>query len=99
MKIVVQFFLAVCLLLRVGFAQQQDTLNHPKPDSVSAVKIFELGEITITASMHNQMVGRISSAGMESNNKMEVSRALNMLSGISLTASGPERIHGNSQRF
>ena len=89
MKIIVQFFLAVCLLPRVGFTQQQDTLNHPKPDSVSGVKIFELGEITITAFLHNQMGGRINSADMESNNKMEVSRALNMLSGINLTASGP----------
>ena len=70
----------------IGFAQQ----NNPKtPDSLKISNIFNLGEVVITNHQNKDTLNRITSKAMESQNKMEVSKALNMLPGVSLTASGP----------
>ncbi|MEO9003285.1 MAG: TonB-dependent receptor [Ginsengibacter sp.] len=89
MKINLKLLLAICLIPFAGFAQQSDTITQPRPDSIAIVKIFQLGEITIAGKKSNEMTTRISATDMESANKMDVSNALNMISGISLTASGP----------
>jgi len=70
----------------IGFAQQ----NNPKaPDSLKISNVFNLGEVIITNHQNKDTLNRITSKAMESQNKMEVSKALNMLPGVSLTASGP----------
>lgn len=70
----------------IGFAQQ----NNPKtPDSLKISNVFNLGEVVITNHQNKDTLNRITSKAMESQNKMEVSKALNMLPGVSLTASGP----------
>ncbi|KAF2337294.1 TonB-dependent receptor plug domain-containing protein [Flavobacterium nitrogenifigens] len=70
----------------IGFSQQ----NNPKaPDSLKISNVFNLGEVIITNHQNKDTLNRITSKAMESQNKMEVSKALNMLPGVSLTASGP----------
>ncbi|MBL0736617.1 TonB-dependent receptor [Flavobacterium sp. GN10] len=70
----------------IGFAQQ----NNPKtPDSLKISNVFNLGEVVITNHQNKDTLNRITSKAMESQNKMEVSKALNMLPGVSLSASGP----------
>ncbi len=72
----------------IGAAQTQEALQSIKPDSTKR-KIFQLGEVTIAADRDGEMMNRISSMNMEEQNIMEVSKALNLLPGINLTASGP----------
>ncbi|MDQ8010838.1 MAG: TonB-dependent receptor [Flavobacterium nitrogenifigens] len=70
----------------IGFSQQ----NNPKaPDSLKISNVFNLGKVIITNHQNKDTLNRITSKAMESQNKMEVSKALNMLPGVSLTASGP----------
>ncbi|HRP33916.1 MAG TPA: TonB-dependent receptor [Agriterribacter sp.] len=89
MKILFFLFISPFLIPAMGFAQLQTVKQPPVPDSVRKTQVFELGEIVITAPGSNRMNDRITQSEMESNNRTEVSRALNMLSGINLTASGP----------
>lgn len=79
-------FLVFLLFPLVGFSQQ----NNSKPaDSLKNSNVFILGEVIITHHENKDTLNRITSKTMESQNKMEVSKALNMLPGVSLTASGP----------
>lgn len=79
-------FLIFLLFPLVGFSQQ----NNSKPaDSLKNSNVFILGEVIITHHENKDTLNRITSKTMESQNKMEVSKALNMLPGVSLTASGP----------
>ncbi|GAA6766155.1 TonB-dependent receptor [Flavobacterium sp. CGRL1] len=79
-------FIAFLLFPLIGFSQQ----NNSKPaDSLKNSNIFILGEVIITNHQNKDTLNRVTSKTMESQNKLDVSRALNLLPGISLTASGP----------
>ncbi len=70
----------------IGFSQQ----NNPTPtDSIKPSNVFMLGEVIVTNHQNKDTLNRVTSKTMVSQNKMDVSRALNMLPGITLTASGP----------
>ncbi|MBS1949100.1 MAG: TonB-dependent receptor [Bacteroidetes bacterium] len=83
----VKILLALHLMPLMALAQQPGLAKTLPVDS-AAPNIFQLGEITVWASKNSEMMSRASSVNMESQNKMEVSKALNMLPGINLTASG-----------
>ncbi|MFH6998922.1 TonB-dependent receptor plug domain-containing protein [Flavobacterium sp. FlaQc-57] len=68
------------------FCQQN---NSNQTDSLKTSNIFILGEVIITNHKDKDTLNRITSKTMESYNKMEVSAALNLLPGITLTSSGP----------
>lgn len=79
-------FLAFLLFPLIGFSQQ----NNSKPiDSLKTSNIFILGEVLVTNHQNKDTLNRVTSKTMEAQNKMEVSKALNMLPGVTLTASGP----------
>lgn len=67
-------------------SQTKDSLKVQKNDSLSS-KIFSLGEVTITTTRENNIT-RLTRADIGGQNKLEVSKALNMLSGITLTSFG-----------
>lgn len=79
-------FIVFILFPLIGFSQQN---NSKTADSLKVSNVFNLGEVIITNHQDKDTLNRITSKTMESQNKMEVSRALNMLPGVSLTASGP----------
>lgn len=83
-----QLLLMAGMIPIITFSQNQDTLKSNKSDS-STTKIFHLGEVAVSTNQKNEMTGRITRDNMETQNRYEVSRSLNMLSGINLTASGP----------
>lgn len=83
------FFISFCFIPRLGLAQKQNRVQAINKDSIKTPSVFELGEITITIPKSRDMMNRISASEMELNNKMEVSKALDMLPGVILTASGP----------
>lgn len=70
----------------LGFSQQN---NSAPIDSIKKSNIFMLGEVVITNHQNKDTLNRVTSKTMESQNKMDVSRALNLLPGVTLTASGP----------
>jgi iron complex outermembrane receptor protein len=74
------------LLPLIGFSQQS---NPDQTESTKKTKMFALGEVIINSNKTKDSLNRLTTKKMESQNKMEVSRALNMLPGITLTASGP----------
>ena len=80
--IVLAFLMPIIALSNTQGADQSSTVDSTK------MKAFHLGEVTIIADRGDEMNNRISSIVMEQHNKMEVSKALNMLPGINLTASG-----------
>ena len=79
-------FIPFLLLPLIGFSQQN---NSNVIDSVKTSNVFMLGEVIITNHQNKDTLNRVTSKTMESQNKMEVSKALNLLPGINLTASGP----------
>lgn len=79
-------FAAFLLFPLIGFSQQNKTNQI---DSLKTSNVFILGEVIITQNKNNDTLNRVTSKKMESQNKMEVSRALNLLPGVTLTASGP----------
>jgi iron complex outermembrane receptor protein len=74
------------LLPFLGFSQQD---NSAPTDSIKKSNIFMLGEVVVTNHQNKDTLNRVTSKTMESQNKMDVSRALNLLPGVTLTASGP----------
>lgn len=74
------------LLPLIGFSQQN---NSTLIDSIKKSNVFILGEVLITNHQNKDTLNRVTSKTMESQNKMDVSRALNLLPGVTLTASGP----------
>jgi iron complex outermembrane receptor protein len=74
------------LIPLIGLSQQK---NSTPADSVKTSNVFMLGEVTITHHQDKDSLNRLTSKTMDSQNKMDVSRALNMLAGVTLTASGP----------
>ena len=79
-------FIAFLLFPLIGFSQQ----NNSKPtDSLKTSNVFILGEVIVTNHQNKDTLNRVTSKTIESQNKLEVSRALNLLPGINLTASGP----------
>lgn len=85
MKTKLMFMLTVIPI--IVFPQNQDTILNHKFDSLSN-NIFKLGEITVTASTKAENLDRITRKNMENQNRFEVSRSINMLPGVNLTASG-----------
>ena len=83
MKIKITAFLLFPL---IAMSQQK---NQIQVDSVKTSNIFELGEVIITNHKNKDTLNRVTSKTMEAQNKMEVSKALNLLPGVTLTASGP----------
>lgn len=79
-------FIAFLLFPLIGYSQQN---NSTPTDSLKTSNIFILGEVIVTRHHNRDTLNRVTSKTMESQNKMEVSKALNMLPGVSLTASGP----------
>lgn len=79
-------FAVFMLFPLIGFTQQNKTNEI---DSLKTSNVFILGEVIITQNQHKDTLNRVSSSKMESQNKMDVSRALNLLPGVTLTASGP----------
>jgi len=70
----------------IGFCQQN---NSVPTDSVKPSNIFMLGEVIVTQHQNKDTLNRVTSKVMEAQNKIDVSRALNLLPGVTLTASGP----------
>lgn len=83
MKIKITVFL---LFPFIAMSQQKKQIQV---DSVKTSNVFELGEVIITNHKNKDTLNRITSKTMEAQNKMEVSKALNLLPGVTLTASGP----------
>ncbi|WP_409417563.1 TonB-dependent receptor plug domain-containing protein [Flavobacterium sp. PS2] len=83
MKLKIIMFLLFPL---IGLCQQN---NSVAVDSVKPTNMFMLGEVIIKNNKTKDMLNRVTTKKMESQNKMDVSQALNMLPGVSLTASGP----------
>ncbi|MBV6477869.1 MAG: Vitamin B12 transporter BtuB [Ignavibacteria bacterium] len=83
-----KLFIVLFMIPALGISQTEDTLNKSKMDSL-ATMTFRLGEINITASREVDISATITKKNMESQNRFEVSRVLNILPGINLTASGP----------
>ncbi|OIV43411.1 TonB-dependent receptor plug domain-containing protein [Flavobacterium johnsoniae] len=79
-------FLTFLLFPLIGFSQQN---NSKYADSLKTSNIFMLGEVIITNHKNKDTLNRVTTKAMEAQNKMDVSKALNMLPGINLTASGP----------
>ena len=77
----------VGLIPMIGFSQTRRSIKTTVSDTAK-YKVFQLGEINIVANKGDEMINRITTVTMLEQNKMEVSKALNMLPGISLTASG-----------
>ncbi len=83
MKLKIIMFLLFPL---IGLCQQ----NNPVAiDSVKNSNMFMLGEVIIVSNKTKDTLNRVSVKKMESQNKMDVSQALNMLPGVNLTVSGP----------
>lgn len=78
--------IAFLLFPLIGFSQQN---NSTPTDSIKPSNVFMLGEVIVTNHQNKDTLNRVTSKTMVSQNKMDVSRALNMLQGITLTASGP----------
>lgn len=78
--------IAFLLFPLIGFSQQNNTTPT---DSIKPSNVFMLGEVIVTNHQNKDTLNRVTSKTMVSQNKMDVSRALNMLPGITLTASGP----------
>lgn len=70
----------------IGLCQQN---NSVATDSVKNANMFMLGEVVIINNKTKDTLNRVTTKKMESQNKMNVSQALNMLPGVSLTTSGP----------
>ncbi|WP_300490014.1 TonB-dependent receptor [Flavobacterium sp.] len=81
------FFVLIMMIPSWGKAQNQES-NRVVSDSVTPA-FFQLGEVRITAFRKSVIKDRISQVAMEAHNKVEVSRSLNLLAGVNLTASGP----------
>lgn len=79
-------FAVFMLFPLIGFSQQDKTTEK---DSLKISNVFNLGEVIITNATNKDTLNRVTSQKMESQNKLEVSRALNLLPGVTLTASGP----------
>ncbi|OXA94112.1 TonB-dependent receptor plug domain-containing protein [Flavobacterium hercynium] len=79
-------FAVFMLFPLLGFSQQTPTSAN---DSLKASNVFMLGEVIVTHHQNKDTLNRVTSAKMESQNRVDVSRALNMLPGVTLTASGP----------
>jgi iron complex outermembrane receptor protein len=79
-------FLTFLLFPLIGFSQQN---NSKYADSLKTSNIFMLGEVIITNHKNKDTLNRVTTKAMDAQNKMDVSKALNMLPGINLTASGP----------
>ncbi len=76
------------LLPIIGYSQVHDSLKNNFSDQSKSL-IFNLGEITITAKRNLYLNRRVSIKKIDEQNIVEVSRVLNFLPGINITASGP----------
>ncbi|MCP2025248.1 iron complex outermembrane receptor protein [Flavobacterium sp. HSC-32F16] len=79
-------FIVFMLFPLICLSQQNNTVQS---DSVKVSNVFMLGEVIVTHQQDKDTLNRVTAKAMESQNKMDVSRALNMLPGVILSASGP----------
>lgn len=89
MRVSVLVILGICCLSVPGMAQELASQLPERIDSVRNDKVFQLGEVTIIGNRKPELTTRISIRQMESQDKWEVSKALNMIAGMNLTAVGP----------
>lgn len=82
-----QILLIVCLLPVAAFLQNKDTTATIQSDSITN-KIFQLGEVVVVASKNDDISERVTKENMENLNRFEVSKSLDILPGITATASG-----------
>lgn len=82
-----QILLVAIMIPILVLSQNQDTLKNDYLDTLGT-KTFQLGEVVISANSKDEIAGRITQTTMETQNRYEVSRSLNMLPGISLTSFG-----------
>ena len=88
MRIKRKLFAVVSMMPIMALSQHQDTINVSHLDSLSN-KVFLLGEVNVIAPSKKEISGKITQEDMESQNRHDVSHALNMLPGVTLTSSGP----------
>lgn len=69
------------------YAQQRDTIPATRTDTAVA-RIFQLGEVTITAMRPAPGQDRVTAATMEAQARMDVVQAMNLLPGITATSFG-----------
>lgn len=89
MKVKKLFILGLCCLPFIGLAQESERATLDRIDSVRNDKVFQLGEVIIVANQKPELSTRINLHQMESQNKLEVSRAINMIAGVNLATVGP----------
>jgi iron complex outermembrane receptor protein len=90
----IKLLLTLSLFPIICFSQQQ----NPKTDSTSTTRTFSLGEVTIVAVKNEDTLNSVKSETMDALDRFEVSKALNILPGISLTNVGPRNESGVSVR-
>lgn len=79
----------VAFLIPILALSQKPEVSSSSGDTTTLRKnVFKLGEVTITARHYEKFSDQISKKEMDEQNKMEVSRSINMLSGVTLTAFG-----------
>lgn len=81
-RIVFTLFFLACIQVSISQNIQRRT------DSISEDKIFKLGDVTVVGKMYNELNNKISSNKMEKSTALDVSHALNVLPGITLTSVG-----------
>lgn len=79
-------FIPFLLLPLLGLSQQKSVSQN---DSLKTSNVFMLGEVVVIHHQNKDTLNRVTSKKIESQNKLEVSTALNLLPGVTLTASGP----------
>ncbi len=82
-----KILILTCWLPLFATTQQTDSTNITKPDTL-AMDVFELGEVIISAKNNGEKFDRISYEDLVKHNKFDAANSLNMIPGISLSASG-----------
>jgi iron complex outermembrane receptor protein len=81
-------FVLIMMIPFPGKAQNPVSNQKMTADSITPA-FFQLGEVQITTFRKSVIKDRVSQVAMETYNKIEVGRALHLLAGVNLTASGP----------
>jgi len=81
--------LLIALIMMLPFESMAQVANSKATNDSLATAFFQLGEVRITTFRKSVIKDRITQRAMEMQNKTEVSRALQLLPGVTLTASGP----------
>ncbi|MBV6405091.1 MAG: Vitamin B12 transporter BtuB [Flavobacteriales bacterium] len=82
-----RLFIAAVLLAHTASAQTSDTLQQRTAPSLTD-RVFQLGEVTVRPDGDSGAGSRVGRTDMDTYNTVDVPRALDLLPGISATASG-----------